>query len=96
MTTLDKHKVTMSIRNTLPCIPLRPYTENEWEKLLHAILTSDKKQDPTVIDFEGQFHNELWFDAKSSFPDGPDDKTFNEVGDYRFRSNKHQIFFFYA
>ena len=49
-----------------------------------------------VLDCEGQVDNELWFDAQSLFPDGLDDKTFNEVGDYRFRSNIYQLFFFDA
>ena len=49
-----------------------------------------------MLDCEGQVDNELWFDTQSSSTDGPDDKTFNEVGDDRFRSNNHQRFFFDA
>ena len=92
ITILDKHKVPMSIRNALAYIPLRPCTDNEWEKLPYVILTSDKGWDSTVLDCEGQLDNELWFDAQSSFPDEPDDKNINEVGDYRLRINKHQLF----
>ena len=50
-------------------------------KLPHAILTSDKDCNPTVLDCEGQVDNELWFDMQSSFLDCPNDKSFNEVGD---------------
>ena len=65
-------------------------------KLPHLVITSDKDWDPKVLDCEGQFDNEIWFDAQSSFLDGPNVKTFNEVGDYWFRSNNHQLFFFDA
>ena len=55
---------------------------------------SNKDWDPTVLDREGQVDNKLWLDAKSSFLDGPNDTSFDEVGNYRFRSNNHQFFFF--
>ena len=83
----------MSIRNALPLIPLCPCTNNEWEKLHHIILSSDKDWDLTLLDCEGQLYDELWFYTQSLFPDGLDDKMLNEVGDYIFRSSKHQIFF---
>ena len=54
MTTLDEHKVPACIRNSLPCVPLRPCTEKELEKIPHVILTSDKDWDPTVLDCEDQ------------------------------------------
>ncbi len=40
--------------------------------------------------------NEICFDAQSSFPDGPHNKLFDEVGAYSFRSNNDQLFFFDA
>ena len=42
MTNLDSYKVPTSIRNALPCLPLRPCADSEWEKLPHVIITSDK------------------------------------------------------
>ena len=96
ITTLDNYKIPMSIRNALPYMLLRPYTDSEWEALPHIVLTSDKYWDPTVLDCEGQVDNEIWYDAQSSFPDGPHNKLFDEVGDYRLRSNNHQLFFFNA
>ena len=56
------------------------------------ILTSDKEWNLTVLDYEGELRNELWFDAQSSFPDRPTDKIFNKVGNYRHRSNEHELF----
>ena len=38
----------------------------------------------------------MWVDAQSSFPDGPSDINFDEVGNYRHRSNKHELHFFDA
>ena len=35
-----------------------------------------------------------WFDAHSSFPDGPDSKLFNENGDHRNISDYHELHFF--
>ena len=64
MNTLDNYKLPMSISNTLPYIPLRPYTDSEWEQLPHVILTSDKHCDPTVLDCEGQFDKETYFYAQ--------------------------------
>ena len=72
--------------NSLPFMPLRPHTDDEWGKLPHGTLNSDKDWDPTLLDCEGDLDNQIWFDAQSSFPDGPDNKNFYEVGNYRHRS----------
>ena len=66
-------------------------TDVKQEKLPHFILTYDKDWDPTVLDCEGQVDNDAWVDAQSSFSDSPTDKTFNELGDYRLRSNDHKF-----
>ena len=96
MSTLDNCKLPMSIRNALTYIPLRPCTDGEWEKLPHVILTSNKDWNPKILGCEGQVNNETWFDAQSSFLYGLNDKSFDEVGNCRFRSNNHQLFFFEA
>ena len=57
-----------------------PYTDSEWGKLPHVTIESDKDWDPAVLDCEGQVDNETWFDSKSLFPDSPNDKSFDEVG----------------
>ena len=94
MTILDKCKPQMSIINNLTCEPLRPHEDKEWEELPHVILASGMDWDHTVFDCEGQVYNEEWFDAQSSLPSGPTNESFDEIGNYRFRSNNHQIFFF--
>ena len=52
ITTLDKHEIHTSILGALPYIPLRTYTEKEWDTLPHVILTSDKDWDPSFLDCE--------------------------------------------
>ena len=69
----------MLIRNSLLYTPIRPYTNNEWEKLPHVIIMSDKDWNPTVLDCEGEVDNETCFDVQSSFLDSPNDKSFDEV-----------------
>ena len=49
-----------------------------------------------MVDYEGKLNNEVWFDAQSSFSKGPTNPNFNEVGDYRYCSNKHKLYFFDA
>ena len=60
------------------------------------VLASDKDWHSAVLDCEGQVDNEICFDAQSSFLNGPTDKSFDEVGNYRFTSNKNQLFIFDA
>ena len=38
----------------------------------------------------------MWSNTQSSSTDSPDNKNFDEVGDYRNRNNLHQTCFFYA
>ena len=60
------------------------------------MLILDVDWDSTFLDSLGGLDNEIWCDAQSSFLDGPHNKLFDEVGDYRLRSNNHQLFFFDA
>ena len=76
ITTLDNYKIIMSIRNALPYMSLRPYADKEWKGIPHVIVISDVDWYPTVLECEGQVDNEKWFDAQSSFSDGPTNKHF--------------------
>ena len=42
---------------------MRPYTDEEWETLPYAVLTSDVDWDPTILDYSLD-DNEEWFDVK--------------------------------
>ena len=48
--TNDGYALPLDIINGLPYLPMRPYTDHEWETLPHVVLTSDVDWDPTVLD----------------------------------------------
>ena len=48
--TNDEYVMPINFTNGLPYIPMRPYTDEEWVKLPHVLLTADKKWDPRVLD----------------------------------------------
>ena len=93
ITTLDGYKIPISIRSDLPHMPLRPWTDAEWETSPHVILTSDADWDPASLDCEGEITNDIWFNAQSSFFEGPQDKNFDEVGAYRHRDSQEMLYF---
>ena len=51
--------IHLSIRNSLPHMPLRINNDDEWEKILHFVLTSGKYWGPTSLDCEGNLENEI-------------------------------------
>ena len=78
------HYVPINVRGGLPYISMRPYANEEWEKLPHVFLTSPKKWDPSVLDFELEDDTE-WFDAISSVEENPHTNLFDCQGNYRKR-----------
>ena len=50
ITTLEGFVIPMNFVNGLPYIPIRPFTNAEWNSLPHVILTSDEEWDPSIID----------------------------------------------
>ena len=93
--TNDGFKIPISIKNGLPYIPLRPYTDAEWDTLPHIIVTSDLDWDPTVLDCPAEDSQE-WIDVQSDFSDTLNSPLFDEFGDYRKREivSSHDLFFF--
>src|SRR5687768_11416230 len=85
--TLDGYIIPLNIRQGLPFMTIRPYTDAEWEQLPHAILTADTDWDPSILDCE-QEDNEEWFNAMEELPTLTPDPMFDEYGDYR---NIHTI-----
>ena len=75
---------------------MHPYADKEWRTLPRVIITSEIDWGPTCLDYEGQLGNEEWFDAQSSFPDGPDSKLLNEHGEHRNISDYHDLHVFDA
>ena len=48
--TQDGYVHPLDIKNGLPYIPMRPYTDEEWDTLPHVEWTSDIDWDPTILD----------------------------------------------
>ena len=61
---------------------IRPYTDAEWKRLPHIILTADTDWDPSILDFE-QEDKEEWFNAMEDLPTLTPDPLFDEYGDYK-------------
>src|SRR5687767_4043023 len=63
-------------------VSIRPYTNKEWDKLSHVILTADVDWDPSILDHELE-DGEEWFDTMQDIPEFDPDPLFDEVGDYK-------------
>jgi hypothetical protein len=50
ITTLEGYVIPLSIQSGLARLPIRPYTDHEWETLPHVFLTAETEWDPTVLD----------------------------------------------
>jgi hypothetical protein len=77
--TLDGYIIPLSIQYGLNCLTIRPYTDQEFDALPHAIMTSELEWDPPVLDHKLK-EDEQWGDS----PTIPSD--FNDIGEY-----KHQV-----
>lgn len=52
ITTNDGFELPLHIRNGLPYLDMRPYTDREWDTLPHVVMTSDVNWDPSTLDGE--------------------------------------------
>ena len=48
--TLDGYVIPLCIQSGLARLPIRPYTDHEWETLPHVILNAETEWDPSVLD----------------------------------------------
>jgi hypothetical protein len=83
ITTLDGYAIPLAIKDGLPRLQIRPYTDKEFDTLPHVFLTSESNWDPSVID-HNLIDNEQWFDAVDISPD-PNQSLFDEFGNYQRR-----------
>lgn len=83
--TLDGYVLPLNIRSGLPYLPMRPYTDDEWDSLPHVILTSDADWDPSVLDHVFHSQDEIWYDAITHLEDDPTHNLFDEFGNYLYR-----------
>ncbi len=80
--TIDGYVFPLSIRDGLPYLGMRPYTDAEFDSLPHVILTSDVDWDPRILDFDIA-GDDAWFDAISD--DVDHSALFDAFGDYKHR-----------
>ncbi|KAG7340327.1 hypothetical protein IV203_023870 [Nitzschia inconspicua] len=66
--TPDGYIIPISIRGGLAYIPMRTFTDKEFETLPHVIMTSDKEWDPSILDGEVDIESEEWFDTVITIP----------------------------
>jgi hypothetical protein len=62
--TVDGYVFPLFIRDGLPYLGMRPYSDSEYDSLPHVILTSNIDWDPRVLDFDINGNND-WYDAIS-------------------------------
>ena len=89
--TQDGYGHPVDIKNGLPYIPMRPYTDDEWEDLPHVEWTSDVNWDPSVLD-QTITDNDTWFDAVSDLEHLVIYNPFDEFGN--FKSREAELHFF--
>ena len=83
--TVDGYLIPLSIKNGLPRMAIRPYTNREWDELPHVILTDELDWDPTVLDHDPEEADDQWHDAVEALEVDPHINLFDEYGNYRHR-----------
>ena len=80
--TVVNYVIPLKIKSSLAYLTMHPYTDKEWDKLPHVIVTADTNWDPSIFD-----HNidniEEWFDALPDLCNDPTSSLFDEFGDYK-------------
>jgi hypothetical protein len=84
--TNDGYAIPINIKDGLPYVQIRPYTDEEWDALPHVILTSNMDWDPTVLDHTRD-DDDKWFDAVSDLQNDLTTNLSDEFRNYR----KHSV-----
>ena len=79
--TLDGYVLPIVIKEGLPRLKIRPYTDEEFDTLPHIFLTNEGKWDPSVMDGE-HMEKEQWYEGLDDLTD-PNSPRFDEFGNYR-------------
>ncbi len=69
------------MKDRLPYVNLRPYTDNEWDSLPHVVLTGDTDWDPAILNCDYE-DSDTWYDALTEPLPALPDTCFDESGDY--------------
>ena len=91
ITTLDGYVLPLQVQQGLARLPIRPFTDREWDTLPHVIMTDDLDWDPTVLDYSHD--TERWFDTIAHVADTlPPQPEYDQYGNYRFSYNDNSVF----
>ena len=82
--THDGYSIPLNIKNALPRMHLRPYTDEEWNSLPHVFLTSEETWDPSVLDLDIS-DDSNWFNSVIHEDLDDPHSLFDDVGNYRQR-----------
>ena len=88
ITTPDGYVHPLNFVNGLAYLPLRPFTDKEWETLPHVIWTSDERWDPSSSD-RSLTDTKDWGDMYATLPEDNNDRHFNEYGEYIIPTRAH-------
>ena len=86
--TNDGYSIPLNIKNALPRMHLRPYTDEEWNSLPHVFLTSEETWDPSVLDLDISDDSD-WFNSVIHEDLDDPHSLFDDVGNYRQRVHIH-------
>jgi hypothetical protein len=97
LTTPDGYVIPIDVRRGLPYITMRPFTDEEFEELLHVLWTSEDDWDPTSLDSVIS-DDPNWYESEPSPP--LPDPIHDEYGEFRgcvlINQRKWQVHYFDA
>ena len=88
--TPDGYVHPIDVKDGLGYVPIRPFTDKEWDELPHVIWTSDVDWDPAIYDMTIS-DQETWYDAVSDIQENPTKQLFDQYGDYLYRVQASKI-----
>jgi hypothetical protein len=97
LTTPDGYIIPINVRRGLPYITMRPFTDEEFEELLHILWTSEDDWDPASLDSVIS-DDPNWYEVEPSPP--LPDPMYDEYGEFRgcvlINQRKWQVHYFDA
>ncbi len=88
--TADGYLIPLSIRNGLPYIKMRPYSDTELDTLPHIFLTDHKRWDPSDLDHD-LANEDDWFDTFQEPNEDTVDNVTDATGNYLHREVNKQF-----
>ena len=91
ISTQEGYVIPLTIKNGLAKLPMRPYTDTEWEDLPHIFLTSQSTWDPTCLD-HAHDSTSAWYSPPPEMPTDYDDQgnLLHRVA-ATYESNEHTL-----